>query len=66
MIDESFTLVTNIIANPPAKSSALRSAIEMLVPTTAWMSVVSAVRRESTSPLLVISKNCGLCVTTCA
>ena len=40
-------------------------AIEMLVPTTAWMSVVSAVRRESTSPLRVTSKNCGLCVTTC-
>ncbi len=65
MIDESFTLVTNIIARAPTKSSALRSAIEMLVPTTVWMSVVSVVRRESTSPLRVISKNCGLCVTTC-
>ncbi len=65
MIEESFTLVTNIIANPPANSSTLRMAMEMLVPTTDWMSVVSVVRRESTSPLLVISKNCGLCVTTC-
>ena len=64
MIDESFTLVKNIIASPPANRSTLRIAIEMLVPTTDWMSVVSVVRRESTSPLLVISKNCGLCVTT--
>ena len=65
MIEVSFTLVTNMSARPPAKSSALRSAMEMLVPTTAWMSVVSAVSRESTSPLRVISKNCGLCTTTC-
>ena len=64
MIDESFTLVKNIIARPPTNSSALRSAIEMLVPTTDWISVVSVVRRDSTSPLRVISKNCGLCVTT--
>ena len=64
MIEVSFTLVTNIIASPPTKSSTLRIAIEMLVPTTAWISVVSVVRRDSTSPLLVISKNCGLWVTT--
>ena len=64
MIDVSFTLVTNSIARPPANSKTLRSAIEMLVPTTAWISVVSVVRRDSTSPLRVISKNCGLWVTT--
>ena len=64
MIDASFTLVKNIMPRPPTNSSVLRSAIEMLVPTKDWMSVVSAVRRDNTSPLRVISKNCGLCVTT--
>ncbi len=64
MIDVSLALVANSIASPPAKSRMLRSAIEMLVPTTAWISVVSAVSRDSTSPLRVVSKNCGLCVTT--
>ena len=65
MIDDSLTLVTNSIASPPTNSRTLRSAIEMLVPTTAWISVVSAVRRDNTSPLWVVSKNCGLCVMTC-
>jgi len=40
MIEDNLGLVTNIIASPPMKRSALRSAIEMLVPTTDWMSVV--------------------------
>ena len=43
----------------------LRSAIDMLVPTTAWISVVSVVSRESTSPVRVISKNDGLIPITC-
>ena len=61
-MDDSLALVTNSIARPPTNSSALRSAIEMLVPTTAWISVVSVVRRDSTSPVCVVSKNSGLCV----
>jgi hypothetical protein len=32
----------------------------MLVPTTAWIRVVSVVRRDSTSPVRVVSKNSGL------
>ena len=39
---------------------ALRKPIETLVPTTVWISVVSAVRRDSTSPLCVVSKKAGL------
>ncbi len=33
----------------------------MLVPTTVWISVVSVVSRDSTSPLRVVSKNSGDC-----
>ncbi len=62
---ESLALVKNIMTMPPTKSSMLRKAIEMLAPTTVWISVVSVVRRDSTSPVLVVSKNSGLCVTTC-
>ena len=65
MIADSLTLVMNSIARPPTNSSTFRNAIEMLVPTTDWISVVSVVSRDSTSPLCVVSKNCGLCVTTC-
>ena len=35
MIDDSLTLVKNIMPMPPMKSNVLRRAIEMLVPTTA-------------------------------
>ncbi|OIQ64836.1 hypothetical protein GALL_536140 [mine drainage metagenome] len=38
--------------------------MEMLVPTTAWISVVSVVSRDSTSPVCVVSKNSGLSPTT--
>jgi len=65
MMDDRRTLVKNSMAMPPTNSRALRSAIEMLVPTTAWISVVSVVRRDSTSPVCAVSKNCGLCRTTC-
>jgi len=34
MMADSFTLVKNIISKPPASNSRLRSAIEILVPTT--------------------------------
>ncbi len=39
--------------------SELRSATDRLLPTTFWISVVSVVRRDSSSPLLVTSKNDG-------
>jgi len=64
MMDVSFALVTNSMTRPPTNSSVLRSASEMLVPTTVWISVVSVVRRDSTSPVRVVSKNSGLCSTT--
>ena len=64
MIEVSFALVTNSMTRPPENSSVLRSASEMLVPTTVWISVVSVVRRDSTSPVRVVSKNSGLCSTT--
>ncbi len=38
----------------------LRSATDTVDPTTVWMSVVSAVRRDSTSPVRVTSKNSGV------
>ena len=34
------------------------------LPTTVWMSVVSPVRRDSTSPVCKVSKNCGDCPST--
>ena len=64
MMPASLALVTNSITRPPRNSSTLRSAMEMLVPTTAWIRVVSVVMRDSTSPVCVVSKNWGLCVTT--
>ena len=64
MMADSLGLVTNSITRPPMNSSIFRSAIEMLVPTTAWISVVSVVMRDRTSPVWVVSKNSGLCVTT--
>ena len=59
-------LVAISIAMPPTNSTALRSPIETLDPTALWITVVSVVRRDSTSPVFSVSKNCGLCVSTCA
>ena len=64
MIEVSLTLVMNSMIMPPTNSRKLRSASEMLVPTRVWISVVSVVRRDSTSPVLVVSKNCGLWLST--
>jgi hypothetical protein len=64
MIADSLGLVTNSITRPPANSNVLRSASEMLVPTTLWIKVVSVVRRDRTSPVWVVSKNPGLWLTT--
>jgi len=44
----------------PSPITALRRPIESEEPTTVCTSVVSVVRRESTSPVCVVSKNCGL------
>jgi len=59
-------LVAISIAIAPMPSTALRRPIDRLEPTTVCTSVVSVVRRDSTSPVWVLSKNSGLCVTTCA
>lgn len=42
----------------------LRMPSDRLLPTTVWISVVSVVSRDSTSPVCVVSKNCGLIRTT--
>ena len=56
----SFGLVTNIRMNAPVSITRLRSATETVEPTTVWISVVSAVRRDSTSPVRVTSKKAGV------
>jgi hypothetical protein len=43
--------VTSIIRMPPTTVSALRAAIEVEEPSTPWITVVSAVRRETISPV---------------
>ena len=55
----SLRLVTPIITMEPARLMIERSAIEMPTPEIDCTSVVSVVRRESTSPVRVTSKNCG-------
>ena len=49
-------LVTTIMALAPTNSTTLRSATETEVPTAALICVVSAVSRETTSPVLASSK----------
>ena len=49
---------------PPVNWNKLRKPIEMELPTTVWISVVSPVSRESTSPVCSVSKNCGDCAST--
>ena len=56
----SFGLVMKSIVKPPIIMSRLRKAIETLEPTAVWISVVSVVRRERTSPVRVTSKKAGL------
>ena len=48
------------IVSAPSPITALRKPIDSEEPTTVCTSVVSVVRRESTSPVWVVSKNCGL------
>ena len=49
------------MAMPPMNWKTLRSPIEIELPTTVWISVVSPVSRDSTSPVCRVSKNCGDC-----
>ena len=57
---DNFSLVTTISARPPTNITTLRMATEADEPTTVWISVVSAVRRDSTSPVRVTSKKAGV------
>jgi hypothetical protein len=59
-ISVSLMLVANISASPPTSMSRLRRATDTDEPITVWISVVSAVSRERTSPVRVISKNAGV------
>jgi hypothetical protein len=51
--------VSSSMTVPPISMTMLRIAIDSEEPTTVWTSVVSAVRRESTSPVRVVSKKAG-------
>jgi len=53
---DSRGLVTTIIAAPPKNSTALRSAIDTEAPTADLIWVVSAVSRDTISPVLAVSK----------
>ena len=57
-------LVHTSIKSAPAPMTRLRSPMEKDEPTTVCTKVVSLVRRESTSPDCVVSKNAGLCWST--
>jgi hypothetical protein len=59
-------LVITSITIAPSPITVLRSPRLRLEPTTACTSVVSVVRRDSTSPVWVVSKKAGLCRSTCA
>jgi hypothetical protein len=57
-------LVHTSMTTAPSPVTALRSPIDSEAPTTDCTSVVSVVRRESTSPTRVCSKNAGGCAST--
>ena len=57
-------LVQTSMARAPTPITALRRPIDSDEPTTVCTRVVSAVSRDSTSPVCVVSKNCGLCRST--
>ena len=59
-------LVMTSITSAPMPITVLRSPMLRLLPTTVCTRVVSVVRRLSTSPEAVVSKNSGLCRTTWA
>ena len=55
----SLGLVTAKRASPPTTRRTLRRAWVTLAPITVWMTLVSVVRRDSTSPVRVTSKKPG-------
>jgi hypothetical protein len=59
-------LVQTSMASAPTPMTALRNPMLSEEPTTVCTSVVSVVRRDSTSPVCVVSKNSGLCCSTWA
>ena len=59
-------LVTTSAISAPMPITVLRRPMLSDEPTTVCTSVVSVVRRDSTSPVLVLSKNSGLCRSTWA
>ncbi len=60
----SFRLVKASSTSAPSRLIEERSAIERPEPAIDCTSVVSVVRRDSTSPVRVTSKNCGSIRTT--
>ena len=56
----TYGLVHTSMARAPTPITALRKPIDSDEPTTVCTRVVSAVRRDNTSPVWVVSKNCGL------
>ena len=56
---ESFGLVITIMVVAPMNSIKLRSAIDTDAPTADFICVVSAVSRDTSSPLRAESKNAG-------
>ena len=64
--DITYGFVKISAAMAPTPITALRRPMLRDEPTTVCTTVVSVVRRESTSPVCVVSKNSGLCCTTCA
>ena len=59
MISASLRLVSSSSTSEPTKLTVERSRIDSPMPDSDWISVVSVVRRESTSPVFVTSKNAG-------
>ncbi len=59
-------LVTNSIARLPTTVTVLRSATDMLLPTTLRSSSLSADNRETSSPLRLRSWNCASSAIRCA
>ena len=55
----SLGLVTVSMIRPPISEIDERSAIDRPTPAIDWISVVSVVMRDSTSPVFVTSKNVG-------
>ena len=60
----TYGLVAISIAIAPMPITVLRRPIDRLEPTTVCTTVVSVVMRLSTSPVCVVSKNSGLCLST--